>query len=175
MLVDGDKWRDLHISVFGKKPRFENPIEPLDKWFYPIEFQKAKLYAYRKLAQQSLCSYTLEKMLKERRVSGHVIREVAAHLQEMGYLNDEEWIEGFVEGLKKKFGARAIVQKCLAKGIPEEAARPFLQDLGEKEAIEKLLQTKYCRRDLSNRKEREKVIASLMRKGFSFEAIRQSL
>jgi len=64
--------------------------------------------------------------------------------------------------------------KC-GKGLSSEMIQRLASEWNnpdeELEAIEHLLKTRYCSKDLSDSKIRRKVIASLARKGYSFDQI----
>ncbi len=142
-----------------------------------MEFTQAKRYALKRLSERALYSGELSKCLKERLVASQTIEQVIQGCRELGLLNDDEWIEAFIRGhLRRRHSLRTIAWKLQAKGVPAATAKRVTQahndTSNDKESIQHLLTTRYRSRDLTNRRERDKVIASLMRKGFSFDAIR---
>lgn len=119
----------------------------------------------------SLPSTVLLRALRDRLVSESISERVVEECLKLGYLNDEEWTKSFVRlQSARKLGPRAIAQKLAAKGISKVAAEEALKVSGSKEqqkaAIAKLLSTRYRKRDLSDYKEKRKVVASLIRRGF---------
>lgn len=76
-------------------------------------------------------------------------------------------------------GPNAILRKLAGKGIASEDAFEAVQDLldpeAQKEQIAHLLSTRYRRHDLSDFASREKVTASLVRKGFDAFIIKEVL
>jgi regulatory protein len=94
----------------------------------------------------------------------------------LGFLNDDEWTASFVRGQSnRKVGPRAIAQKLASKGVRGEKLEQALENSWnpseQKALITSLLKSRYAKKNLSDFKERQKVIASLMRKGFDFSAI----
>src|SRR5207253_3042304 len=115
-----------------------------------------------------------------RLVSKRTIEKLIADFQNAGYINDSEWIASFVRRYwASGTGPQAIVMKLRAKGIPQEAAESAISlvctDDAQKGKIQRLLGTKYRNKNLSDFKEKQKVIASLIRKGFDYEEITQVL
>ena len=144
--------------------------------FCALEYRMAKLYALRRLSAQSLPSTTLARALRQRLVTEETIERLNEELKQQGYLNDEEWTASYVRGqIARKRGPKAIVQKLAHKGISEEQAHSALESASgadqQKQAIAKLIQTRYASRNLSDFKERQKVIASLARRGFDLSII----
>jgi regulatory protein len=170
ILVDGEPWKKIHRSIFGRSPTF---AEPLEQTFFLLERKGAKAFAWRQLAKQSQTSFSLKKALKERFVSNETIHETIQELMTSGYLDDEEWISQFVLSQKRKLGARAILQKCMCKGIPQERVVPYLEALNPAEDLLAYVQKKYKKVEFSDKKERDKAIRHLLGKGFSFDAIKE--
>ena len=140
------------------------------------EYKLAKLYAMRRLSRQSMLSSALAKALQQRSISEEIIEHLIVEFTRLGYLNDEAWVEGYVRGqTRRKQGPRAIAAKLINKGIARdevsEVLSPLKSDEQQKSAILDLLATRYKQRDLKDQRERQKVIASLMRRGFNLSAI----
>lgn len=172
-LYQGDEpWRDVHVFIFGKKPS----VTP--ETFSKIEYEKARLYALRKLAQKNYSSFELEKSLKNCLVSKETIETLIKEFVEAGYIDDEAWIAQFVGYLvRRKCGPALIRQKLLIKGLERDKAEEVVARLDNQDSLEgvlKLLSSKYKARNLQDFKEKQKVIAALMRKGFDFETINQA-
>jgi regulatory protein len=147
---------------------------------YAIEYQQAKKYALKRLSLQPMLSTTLSRSLKKRLVSEPVIQTIIQECRELGILNDEEWAASFVRGqTNRKTGPRAIAQKLASKGIRGEQLEKALEGAwdGEKQkgCIESLLKSRYGKRNLADYKERQKVISSLVRKGFDLSIVLECL
>lgn len=178
IFCDEDPWREVHTAIFGKKftlPQCQSK-EELSQKFQALEYRFAKLYVIRRLSAQNLPSSVLSKSLKERLVSEVTTLKLIEEFQELGYLNDGLWIDSFVRvQSQQKRGPKAIAQKLAMKGIAKDqiatALRTSCSISQQKESLKKLLETRYRQRDLSNFREKQKVIASLIRRGFELSLI----
>jgi regulatory protein len=176
ILVDDEPWKDIHLSVFGRQELELTSIDQFDL----LEYKKVKVFVYKKLSQKNYCSHELKKILTEYLVSPVVIKSVLDDCQNLGYINDNEWLKSFIRSAKtKKCGPFWILQKLMSKGIDKDTAKEALnaEDSSEDRVarIQELLKTRYRTRDLTNYSEKQKVVASLVRKGFSFEDIKASI
>lgn len=169
--------KKMHLSIIGKGgnlPTFSESEEHLLGLLDQMEASGARQWALKKIAAQPVLSQQLEKSLRERGVSPSTIEQIISDFKRVGYLNDEEWIASFVRVQKmKRVGPQMIVQKLKMKGVPAELIAPYMEDDSTKERIKELLKSKYARRDLTDYKEKQKVVASLARKGYSFEDVFQ--
>ncbi len=172
----GDLWREVDRSLFQKHQealKASLNSEELEKAFKALERQQTRLYALRRISQQAISERTLIRALQLRLIAPETIEAVLVDFRQKGYLNDTEWARQYAASLqRKRMGPRAIAQKLAIKGIPKETIQAVLgSEEGQEEAILALLETRYRSRDLKDPKERQKVIASLARRGFEFEAI----
>lgn len=129
---------------------------------------------------QAVLSHQLAAALRRRLFSEETIERIVQELTALGVLNDEEWTASFVRfQSRRKMGPRAIAQKLASKGVRGESLDKAVEEarLGgdQKETILQLLETRYCKRNLSDPKERKKVIASLVRRGFDLPLIFSTL
>lgn len=172
--LDGELFRKLHVSIVGKKPEipFHAEEESLTSLIAKLETAGARQYALRKVAAQAVLSMQLRDSLKERGISTQIIQPIIDEFQRNGYINDEDWIASFVRVQKaKKAGPQMIFQKLRMKGVPEELIEPFMEEDSPQERLKTLIQTKYANRDLSQYKEKQKVVAALVRKGYALDDI----
>lgn len=179
IFCDGSPWRDLHTAIFGRRPALPQhclSIEEFTEQFFELEYRMAKNYAIRRLSLQGMLSNALARALKERLVSDRVIQNVVEEFVSLGFINDQEWAASFVRSQSnKKMGPRAIAQKLASKGVRGEKLEAALEkswDSSEqKQLILQLLKSRYAKRDLSDFKERQKVVAALVRRGFDVSMI----
>lgn len=181
LLIDGEIWRTLHISIFGKKPSFrEASFKDLEEQFKHLEYKGAKAFLLRRLALKNYHSEELKKALREREVSVDTIDKLLTEFQIQGYLNDTAWLSSFIRSLRlQRNSFKAILLKLRLRGISEKEALSSIEILKESEdegtderaSIKKLLSTRYRSRQLSEKKERDKVIGALARKGYQLDDI----
>jgi regulatory protein len=179
IVVNGEPWKKIHVAIFGRLPSFSS-TQTIEEWeaaFDQLEYKKAKNYVLRRLAAKSYHSHQLFKLLKERLVQSATSQRLIHECIEWGYLNDSAWLDSFIQSHLKRSSQRAISAKLYAKGIPIEEVQNKLLEYNnpdvEKEGIKKLLATRYRSKDLTNYRERQAVIAGLIRKGYSFERIQE--
>lgn len=139
------------------------------------EFKKARHYALKRIAAQSYHSVLLGKCLQRKQFSLEVISKVMEEFKCLGFLNDAAWIEGFIKSHRTRLGAPLILAKLKSKGIDVRGLSIETDADSEKAAVLKLMNSRYSKRNLVDHKERQKVVAALMRKGFSWEIIRDVL
>lgn len=181
--IDDDLWREIHASIFGRKPSLPKTSTTLNEFaalFEQLEYRGAKQYALKRLTLKGQPSSELEMSLEERFVAPNTIKRVVEECRVLGYLNDQQWIESFIRcQLARKLGPQAIVMKLQAKGIAREVAKASVSQMADGEmqnqSIHQLLNTRYRSRDLTDYRTKQKVIASLIRKGYSIDVIRKAL
>lgn len=174
VVLDDEPIRKLHRSIFGSAdlPKSPSSEEELAAILDKIELNGARQYALKRLAMQAYWSGALRKLMEERGIGTAIIDSVLEECQRYGYINDEEWVNGFIEGQKRKrVGPRMIAQKLRAKGVPEHMYEDSLDEDSPAERLRELIESKYAKRNLSDYKERQKVVASLMRKGYELNDI----
>jgi regulatory protein len=182
LLVDEDPIRDVHAAILGKNPSIPPcaSLDELETILNTLLFKGAKNYAIKRLSIKNQPTNEMDKALKERLVPESIREKIIDEFVSLGYINDEDWINGFIRvQLIKKIGPKAIFQKLISKGISSELISEYLEKHSSPETqqqqIKQLLNTRYKSRDLSDHKQKQKVIASLLRKGFDYEAVRHSL
>jgi regulatory protein len=178
ILVEEEEWKEVDISIFGSRPSFPkfHSLTELEEFFLQLEYRGAKSFAYKRLSIKPLSTAELRRQLKERKVSEKNTDAVIQELTNLGYLNDEEWIESFIRSQSnRQKGPQAVAAKLKWKGLKEEEFQEPLQEMMDdevqKEGIQKLLSTRYRSKDLQDRRERDKVIAALVRRGYSLDVI----
>lgn len=179
--LEGDKWREIHRSIFGKKPSFPEATS-WEEWqtvFDLAEYKRVKNYVIWRLSSQSYHSEQLAKLLRDRLVQSKTIDRVLQEFKESGYLNDEMWLQTFMQSQQKRYSLRCIVSKLQAKGFSADTLQTLAAEWKnpeeELEAIQRLLQTRYRSKNLKDYKEKQKVVASLLRKGYPLAQIRLAL
>lgn len=139
-----------------------------------MEYDDAKRYLIRILSKKGYFSVELLKKLKQKGVEEGVAAQLVEEFTEKGYVDDEALKESFVQSrINKHESASRIKQKLRSRGVV--AKQIDYEEENAEESIAYLLKTRYRSRDLTDFHERQKVIASLMRKGFPFDLIKSQL
>jgi regulatory protein len=181
LFLDEDEWHKVHVSIFGRRPSISGEtIVECEEVFTKLEYQGAKRFVLKRLSLRSYHSLELSAALSERLVSKETIERVLEEYSSMGYLNDQEWVASTVQRLQlQKCGPRAIEMKLRAKGLPKESIQNAIASIckssSQQENINRLLTSRYRSRDMANPKEKQKVIAGLMRKGYAYDQINAAL
>lgn len=181
--IDDEPWRDIHTSIFGKKPNIPTDCTTLNEWeerFQQLEYRGALQYALKRLSVKNQPSTELKAQMEKHLVSEGIIKRIISECKSLGYINDEDWLKSFVKHqISRNQGPHSIVMKLRAKGISQNAAEELVRTLNgnetQQEQIKQLLSKRYRNRDLTDRGTRDKVIAALMRRGFSFDQIRTAM
>ncbi|EFB42532.1 hypothetical protein pah_c004o015 [Parachlamydia acanthamoebae str. Hall's coccus] len=177
--IDEEEWKSIHTSIWGHKPSL--PQECLaaslfEEQFYEMEYQATKQYVLRKLAVRSYFTQELRQSLLKVLVSDHTITRLIDEMTQKGYLDDQSHGERWIKSqAAKKWGPHIIAQKLKAKGVVIEGLPDLFESLygadDRKKQIQLLLDRQAIKRNLSDYSQRQKAIASLIRKGFSTSEI----
>ncbi len=127
-----------------------------------------------------------EKKLRDKLITGgypaQIVEEAVAYVKSYKYINDERYAASYIEMSMDKKSKQRIVQDLLQKGVSKDcidAQWRKLEELGveadESKLIEELLQKKKYNPDESDLKEKQRIFAFLLRKGFSSERIRSAM
>lgn len=125
-----------------------------------------KAKAFSLLAKRSYFSKQLSEKLKEKGYPEKEIAPLIDELKEQKWLDDHDLAERFIQREREKgYGARVIAQKLRQK------AGPLPIEIADGE-IAQLIERKYKKKLPIDR---QKVIAALLRRGFSYELIQRAL
>ncbi len=183
IFIDDEFWRRGHRSILGSKPALPKDcqeIGDLQTIYTSLEYAGAKKYAYQRLSIKGYSTFEMKKLLADKLVSPEASERVLAELQQLGYINDREWVAAFVRSQTgKRMGPQRIKARLRQKGIPADLIEQVIEKSADTEAqgegIARLLATRYRSRNLSDYHERQKVIAALMRRGYDLDEILDAL
>ena len=101
---------------------------------------------------------------------GETVNEVISRLEELGYLNDEEFARELARSEARRYGPRRIYGDLRRAGIEEEAARDVVEEefdgRSEHEAAREAAHRRYNTLEGSDAQVR-RVYGFLMRRGYS--------
>ncbi len=122
------------------------------------------------------CKELTKKLLTEARPA--IAEQVVARLREVGLLDDERYAERLAQSLSrsKQYPKRRVAQELQRRGVDRETAGNAAEeiDCADDKLALALIEKKYYNK-MSDRESRQKVMAALARRGFSYEAIRQAI
>jgi regulatory protein len=147
--------------------------------------RQARNYALRRIAQMSYSTHGLRRLMIERLIPKEIVNQIIDDFVANGYLDDGQWLQSFYrQEIARKSGPGKIRMKLMQKGFSQETISQFFQEKNGEERdeseeqpalIRRLLETRYRTRDLKDPKERQKVVAGLMRQGFDYEEIKKMI
>ncbi len=189
--------RVLNITEFDKNRRKVLLEGDLVLVLYPSDIRKYRIEEGRimeretlELLLHTLCSRARERALHLLEFSDKTEAELRARLKRDGYpeiaiesalsmtlrfhyIDDESYGVRYAEARSGHKSRRHILNGMLQKGIDKELAERILekQDIDERGQVQTLLEKKgYWGRKL-DRREREKAVGMLVRRGYSFDVI----
>lgn len=122
------------------------------------------------------CKELTNKLLTEARPD--IAERVVARLAEVGLLDDERYAQRLAQSLSrsKQYPKRRVAQELQRRGVDRDTAAFAAEEI-ECEDFEQalaLIEKKYYNK-MTDRDSRQKVMAALTRRGFSYEAIRRAM
>ena len=151
--------------------------ELLNDLIFQSQYERAKSRAVWYVDRKDRTSKDLYNKLCQAGFDKKAAAKVIARLVEVGLIDDRRFAENYAERLMDgNTSKREALQKMLQKGVPYDMAKDVLQslDTDEGEQINALLERKY-RSKLMADNGVEKVYAALIRKGFSYDAVKTAL
>ncbi len=153
--VDEDKWQEL-VEGINYKKALNKCADLLSRRDHSVKEMKMKL---------------------QRTVDSKSAQKAIDRYIEAGYLDDERFCRSLVEYLinNKKYSENHIRQECYKRGISSDIINNVLEDfyIDNVDTIVELIQSKYLSK-LQQENGTQKVIAALMRKGFSYSDIKSA-
>ena len=172
VLIDNDVCRDNYL-----KKGDEISEEKLNDLVFQSQYQRAKSRAVWYLDRKDRTAKDLYNKLCLAGFDKKAVAKVIARLQEVGLVDDRRFAENYASRLMEgNVSKREALQKMLHKGVPYDMAKDVLAECDSDEGaqIEALINKKY-RTKLMVDGGKEKVYAALIRKGFSYEAVKNAL
>lgn len=122
-----------------------------------------------------------EKTLYEKIVAGGISSAAAARavarIKELGLIDDVRLASRLAEQMSEaNISKREAYAKLMLKGIPKDIIKSVLEEteFDEVSQVEAVIQKKY-RNKMSDKTQIQKVYAALIRKGFSYSAVRDAI
>lgn len=161
--------------------RKKTPHEPVDPRTLTPEaldalYRRTLDAAARQLSYRALPVSALHDKLIEMGYPEEAAAYALAYLSEHGFLDDHKFAESAVRSYARRgYGTLRIRQELTRRGVDRAAAQEALEAHTTDLDVLCALLEKRLHGDLSDRKEVQKAIAYLQRRGFLWEEIRQAL
>lgn len=142
---------------------------------YPFAMEKAvALLAMRPRTQQEIADALRKNAYPERTVA-----RVMARLDEAGYINDTDFAEQWAASrTNKSMGSRRIRMELRRKGVDGEAIDEALTAIDEDDMLSgalKAARKAASGKDITDPKDRQKILAALARRGYGYSEAKQAL
>ena len=175
IFVDGEFWAELDSGVAVKHGLFEGAV------LSQASLAEARVAGERSLAMNralSLLGYRarakgeLRERLGRAGYSGETVAVVIARLEELGYLDDEEFARSLArEDAHKKYGPRRILGDLRRAGVDEEVAREAVDEAfvecSEYLTALAIARRRYNKEEKGSDTQARRVYGFLMRRGYS--------
>ena len=145
-----------------------------------IVIKRAKLRAMHLLSDMGRTESQLRTKLKQGGYVEDAVEAAIRYVKSFGYINDMEYARSFIDSRKDRKSKKELYVALLQKGVPAEIVEQVFEeaDYGEKDsrqAIEALMRKKSYNPETADVKEKQKMMGYLMRKGFSYQDVRNVL
>ena len=140
--------------------------------------RKAKKRALYLLGERAYCRAELYAKL-EKTYNAEIAEEAVSYVEELGYIDDEDYAAKYAEYLikVKKHGVYKAKQEMLHKGIPRELCENALAEYSEEELDEELTELigkKYIDK-IADFDGRRRTVAALVRRGYDFTSVKRCI
>ena len=173
VFIDGEFWAELDAGVAADRGLSEGIAlseEELAEARVAGERPLAMSRALNVLGYRARSARELRERLARAGYLGETVDEVISRLEELGYLNDEEFARELARSEARKYGPRRIYGDLRRAGIGEEAAREVVEEefagRSEHEAAREAAQRRYNTVERSDAQVR-RVYGFLVRRGYS--------
>lgn len=168
--------RDYAYEV-GLKPGLSLEESQVEALLYESDYRRAKSRALWFLDRADRS----EKVLCEKIVAGGISKTAATaaikRLKELGLVDDVRYAQNlYSRYVRENVSKRAAYAKMYEKGIPPEIIKSVLNEIAadEQQQLAALIEKKY-RNKIAAEDGPQKVAAALIRKGFSYSAVRSAV
>ena len=141
------------------------------------QLRQAKLKALRLLERMDRTEAQLREKLLQAEFDPEMVEKAIAYVKSFGYINDEAYIENFIQSKRETKSRKEIYALLLGKGVSSEQIDLVFEQCYEKnteqEAISRLIRKRNVDILHASEQELHKLYGYLARKGFQYDDIRQ--
>lgn len=140
-----------------------------------LMFEKAKKKALFLLQYRDYTEQELQNRLEKEEFSKDVIQEVIAYCKSYHYIDDERYAKAYIRAKKEKKSKKWIAMRLVQKGLDMAVIQCLLEEEVPEESIAIQRQLRACPAEIKEwtLEQKRKKIASLCRKGFSYEEVKR--
>ena len=142
--------------------------------------KRAKLRAMHLLSDMGRTESQLRTKLKQGGYTEDAVEAAIRYVKSFGYINDVEYARSFIDSRKERKSKKELYAALVQKGVSSEIVEQVFEeaDYGEedsRQAIEALMRKRNYNPETADVKEKQKMMGYLMRKGFSYQDVRNVL
>lgn len=139
-----------------------------------VILKKCKRKALTLLKDKSRTEHELRQKLYTNLYTQEIIDQTVEYIHFYHYLDDERYVENFIDSNKKRHSKKWIENKLQQKGIKKEQYEGYFQrEYSEEEAIIKAIERKLKGKKIWDHTEKNKIFSYLYRQGFSMCSIQK--
>ncbi len=148
-----------------------------DRILLEVIAPRARERAFFLLKDRGRTSEEIRRKLKSGLYPEEITEETIRFLEEYHYLDDDDYMNRFLELYGKKKSRQELFRDLMKKGIDREKIREALREdpADEGEAIAEVLRKKNFRAEEASPEQRMKMSGYLFRRGFSQDEIRKAV
>lgn len=167
-------WKELY---FWKIQKGNNLTQlQYDKIMKETVLEKCKRKAFAYLQYGDCTEFELRTKLKRQKYIDPIIDQVIDYLYQYAYIDDQRYVENFLLAYKNKKSKRWMEMRLKQKGIPKEWMELLeKEDNMDEVPLRKEIKKKVKGRSTIGFKEQQRILASVCRKGFSFQKAKEVL
>lgn len=170
------------IKKLGLSANKELPLSAYEQIMTVLLPKRAKLRAMNLLMRKTYTEKQLMDKLKLGFYPEEIIQEAIEYVKAYGYVDDYQYALDYITYQCGRKNKRRIEQDLMQKGIAKDYILRALEQAGdegnmidEESQIKEILRKKNYQSSSATPKERQKICASLYRKGYSMDAIQRAL
>jgi len=122
---------------------------------------------FNKTLEYILKSPKTELQVKQYLYKKQYDQSILARLKDLGYINDTQYAENYIQAKSSKYGSRVIKQKLAQKGVKCEVK------INDQSELALTIAQKYMRNKESTRENKAKLHRYLLAKGFDYDIVEQ--
>ena len=143
------------------------------------ELSRTKYCAVLILGRRSHTKKELYDKLIKKGYSEECVEQAVSYMEEQGYINDRDYAEKFLHDAVelKKHGISRVRMDLRRKGIDDEIIEEVISEceFENSDTIQKILESRAKNYDLTDKKQRDRLIGYMLRRGFSYGEVYSAL
>lgn len=182
VFVDGEytfSVSDVDLLYYKLRVGCEISAERLNEIAESNAYARAKDIALKFLGYRMRSEREIVQRLRREELPPEAVERALDFLKKYGYIDDRRFAESFINEKKrlKGYGGMRLKQELFAKGISREIIDEFsgLMSEDSESLIRAAIEKKLGGRRIEDRKEEQRLMGFLARRGFSFEDIREAI